>query len=424
MDNTYRILARGRFISNDTWRTGLNNNDVVIGPSGAGKTRGYVMPNILQCMGSFVVADTKGMLCRETGSMLEKAGYKVAAINLADCARSPWGYNPLDCIRLGGAREQDIMTMAACLMPIETRNDPFWERSARLYLESAISYVLECLPSEEQHMGSVVRLIGEMGAKGRYRRLVMELDELLPGSFAAMRYKMFRGIAEESEKTHACIQGFLADKLSVFAFNGAKALYSNPRKVSFKEMGREKTAVFLNISDTDSSMYGLANLFYTQALHALCESADKEYGEHRLGIPVRFIFDDFAANVRIPDFDRIISVVRSRGISISIILQSVSQLEGMYGTAGSATILNNCDNCLYLGGQDAATARYISVKADRPASAILGMPLDRAWLFTRGNKPELVEKYELKEHARYKELLEYRLLHRGSITKTEAEKGQ
>ena len=139
----------------------------------------------------------------------------------------------------------------------------------------------------------------------------------------------------------------------------------------------------------------LVNLFYTQALQELCNAADQDYPEHRLPVPVRFILDDFAANASIPDFDKMISVIRSREISVSIILQSLSQLNSMYGTDRANTILNNCDHCLYLGGQDVDTAKYISFKANKSVTNILEMPLGNAWLFERGQKPAQVEKYEL-----------------------------
>lgn len=149
MENNCRILADNHTVSNNTWLTGLNNNDLIIGPSGAGKTRGYVKPNILQCNESMIVTDTKGALCSDVRPVLEQQGYKIMEINLADCAASPYGYNPLAYIRRGkngNFSEQDILTLAACLVPIETAHDPYWELTARVYLESAISYVLGTLP--------------------------------------------------------------------------------------------------------------------------------------------------------------------------------------------------------------------------------------------------------------------------------------
>lgn len=409
MENSYRILAHGHTISNDTWLTGLNNNDLIIGPSGAGKTRGYVKPNILQCSGSMVVADTKGALCSDVGPVLAQQGYKVVELNFADCALSPYGYNPLAYIRQdrdGHYLEQDILTLAACMVPVENRHEPYWELSARIYLESAISYVLEALPEEERHLGSVVRLVGEMGRNGKYRPLMRELEVVDPGSFALSRYRLFESVANDAERTAACIFSFLASKLAPFSFGDAVRIFTNPKRINIKELGRKKTAVFLNISDTDDSMYRLADIFYTQALHTLCSLADKSAG-HRLKVPVRFYLDDFASNVVIPDFDRIISVIRSREISVSVIIQSLSQLESLYGQAKAMTILNNCDNMLCLGvGRDLETARYISYQVNKPVSAILNTPLDSAWLLTRGEAARKVTKYDLKSHGLYNRLAE------------------
>ena len=409
MENNCRILADNHTVSNNTWLTGLNNNDLIIGPSGAGKTRGYVKPNFLQCNESMIVTDTKGALCSDVRPVLEQQGYKIMEINLADCAASPYGYNPLAYIRRGkngNFSEQDILTLAACLVPIETAHDPYWELTARVYLESAISYVLEALPEGECHMGSVVRLVSEMGRGGKYKKLMDEMEVVDPDSFALSRCRMSQSAVEGADRTAACVFSFLTSKLSPFSFDGAKKLFTHPRKINIKRLGREKTAVFLTISDTDDSLYRLASLFYTQALHTLCGLADKSAG-HRLKMPVRFYLDDFASNVVIADFDRIISVIRSRGIAASIIIQSLSQLESIYGHAKAMTILNNCDNVLCLGaGRDMETAKYISFQVNKPVSAVLNTPIEDAWLMTRGKPAERVKKYDLKSHRLYGRLPE------------------
>lgn len=403
-----RILARDQTISNDTWVTGLNNNDLIIGPSGAGKTRGYVLPNLLQCTGSVIVTDTKGNLCRQVGPLLEKRGYKVMEINLADCEDSPNGYNPLDYIRVayGECYGQDVMTVAAALVPVEISQDKFWDLAARSILAGIIAYVKERLPEQEQTMDSVIRLFCEMGT-GRFDNIMRELVEIDPECFSAMQYRMFRA-SQTAEKMYASIQGILAEKLSPFSFSGAKFLLNHPKKIDLSRIGERRTAVFLHVSDTDRSMDRLASLFYTQALQVLCASADERKG-NRLKVPVRLILDDFAAGADscIPDFDKITSVIRSREISVSIILQSLSQLEASYGHARAMTIINNCDHLLYLGGQDLETARYIAAKANRSATSILDMPLDGAWLFTRGEQPRQVQKYDLQSHPQYHRLTEY-----------------
>lgn len=173
-----RILCQGHFQDNDTRVTGLNNNDAVIGPSGAGKTRGYVLPNILQCSESLIVTDTKGNLSKLTGRTLRANGYEVIEIDLRDCAASPCGYNPLMYVRrdkkTGRCVEQDILQIAAALSPVESRSDPFWEHMTQLALSVMISYVLEYLPYREQHLGSVVRLVREMGT-GSFDALLGEV---------------------------------------------------------------------------------------------------------------------------------------------------------------------------------------------------------------------------------------------------------
>lgn len=400
MKTNYRILAKNELISNDTRMTGLNNNDVIIGPSGAGKTRGYVMPNILQMNGSMVVADTKGSILGKVRGRLERDGYIVQHLdftgNTQDC-----GYNPFDYLRYDQERDtfsvRDIKTVAAALVPVEDKHDPFWSLAARQLFECLASYVMECLPEEEQNLVSVLRLFRIMDTK-EYHRLFLELAELNPDSYAASLYEMMKNQVQ-AEKMHESIRSILSQKLNLFTEETTQRLLTNEKRVDFREMGRKRVALFLTVSDTDRAMDELVNLFYIQAFHELCDSADRDYPDKRLQVPVRFFLDDFAANVFIPDFDKITSVIRSREIAVSIILQSLSQLENMYGSAGAKTILNNCDNCLYLGGQDVETAQYISQKANKSASSILNMPLADAWLFRRGTEPRKVEKYVPQEEA-------------------------
>lgn len=402
---TYRILAEGQERCNDTRKTGINNNDLIIGPSGAGKTRSYVKPNIMQANESMIIADTKGSLLSEVGPILEKRGYHIIKIDFTDMMES-CGYNPLAYIRYnektGKYMEQDMMSVATCLVPIEDPQQPFWELCARMYVASMIGYVMECLPEEEHTIEYVANLFAEMPT-GNFEKLFKELGEENPDSFAYKKFRMVDG-TEKADKMYESIRGIIAQKLDGLIYDGPLQMYKNPEQVDFKRLGKEKTAVFLNISDTDRSSDKLVNLFYTQALQNLCFSADKDYPDHRLPVPVRFILDDFAANVYIPDFDKIISVIRSREIYVSVILQSISQLEGLYGHAQAMTIINNCDNCLYLGGQDVETARYMSMKANKTVDNILNLPLDDAYLFTRGAAPMKVRKYDIRSHSCYGEL--------------------
>ena len=415
MQDNKRILAQGEFISNSTRLTGINNNDLIIGPSGAGKTRGYVKPNIMQCNESMVIADTKGSLREEFEPLLLRHGYHVIGLDFTDTLGSD-GYNPLDYIRYDTRRgkflEQDIQSLCAALVPLGDQRDRFWDESARTLLACLVGYVLEALPPKEHTLEYVAKLFTAEednlpgGPPQRlYCQLLREFAQEQPESFAAQQFR-FYSVLRGTEKTDASVQAFVSRALAPLSYDGPLHMYSCEKRVDFRALGREKTAIFLTVSDTDRAMDGLANLFYTQALQTLCASADKDYPDHRLPVPVRFILDDFATNVRIPNFDKIISVIRSREICVSIILQSISQLTSIYGHSESMTIINNCDNCLYLGGQDVETARYIAAKANKTADTILNMSLNQAYLFTRGRKAKMVEKYDIRTHEAYGELPE------------------
>jgi len=405
--DTFRILAQGQMMNNNTCITGLNNNDLIIGPSGAGKTRGYVKPNLLQCNESFVVTDTKGNLIRQVGPILRKNGYKIVNIDFTRPEYS-YGYNPLDYIRYDEKKnkycERDIMTVTNCIVTEENLKEPFWDQAAKMYLACMIAYVLETGPKEEHTLEYVNELITAM-ENGAINIYMEELKSENPDSFAARKFFSFCGI-QKADKMHASICGIVAEKLDALTYDAFHRMYERGFKIDFRKMGQEKTAVFLTVSDTDRSADKLVNLFYTQALQELCDSADRDYPDNRLKVPVRLILDDFATNAFIPDFDKIISVIRSREIYVSIILQSISQLEGLYGHAKAMTIINNCDNCLYLGGQDVETAKYMGIKANKSTNTILNMSLSDAYLFTRGCIPKKVQKYDLTTHEKYNELPE------------------
>lgn len=389
------ILAKGVATCTDTWESGINNNVLIFGPSGAGKTRHYVKPNIASGHESMIISDTKGNLYRQLAPQLRERGYIVKNIDFTDLTAG-CGYNPLDYIAFNGMTdcysEKDILTLARCIVPDRLSNDPYWENAARQYLEVLLGYVLEALPQEEHNLQYVQKLLIMMGST-QLDAMMNELGQLKPNSTTALRYQAIRTMSR-ADRTDSCVRGILSTSLDPLCFDEALALYKKPDRINFSKLGQQKTAVFITISDTDRSMDALAGAFVTQALQNLCRSADKDYPDSCLPIPVRFYLDDFATNLVIPDFDKIISVIRSREIYVSIILQSVSQLDSLYGEARAKTILNNCDQMLYLGGQDLDTAKLISERSNRPVHSILSMPLNKAYLFIRGRTPLLTEKYE------------------------------
>ena len=410
-----RILAQGEYASNDTPSTGLNNNDLIVGPTGGGKTRYYVKPNLLQANESFIVTDTKGSLVEEVGPALERQGYDVQCVDFTDLSDS-YGYNPFDFVRInprtGKIREQDIIAIAKTLCPAEDYTQPFWDFAACNLMSCLIGFVFECLRDEERNLTSVVRLLSgmkpresKMEAPGETEQMLEKFCEARPNSFTAHKWNAFRPTTE-ANRMYASILGILAEKLDVFTFNDAMALFSKSQRVDFKSLGLKKTALFLTVSDTDRSMDRAVSLLYSQALQTLCEFADKECPNHALPVPVRMILDDFATNCRIVDFDKTISVIRSRNIAASIVLQSITQLETMYTHPAAMTIVNGCDHLLYLGGQDVETAQFIAAKAHKTVDTILDQPVGDIWLFERGSRAKKVRRYELTQHPLYNQLPE------------------
>ena len=407
-----RILAKGVRVSNNTWDTGLNNNDLLVGPSGGGKTRGYVIPNILHAQDSLIITDTKGNLCRLYGKHLAERGYKVMHLDFTDTANTPWGYNPMGYIREcrdealnrdgDHYSEQDVKKLALALCPCQNDGEPFWDQAARMYLEAILLFVLNQLPDEEHNLHTAYTFLTKMGTI-ELRDMIEEECTDHPNSAFAKKICMIRQ-NEKAERMDSSIRGILAQHLDVVAYPGMKRMFRMERQVDMGSFLRGKTALFLSVSDSDRSQDSIVNLFYTQALQYLMSAADKR-PDSRLPIPVRFILDDFSTNTLIPDFDKIISVIRSREISVSLIIQSLSQLEGLYGHAGAQTIINNCDHCLYLGGTDIQTARYFAEKVNRQVSSVLNLPLSSVILFTRGSEPRWVQKYELERDDAYSRLM-------------------
>ncbi|MCR5747079.1 MAG: type IV secretory system conjugative DNA transfer family protein [Lachnospiraceae bacterium] len=387
----YRILAEGIQVSNNTLETHLNNNDMIIGSSGSGKTGGYVIPNIQIITGSLVVSDTKSQLYKKFSKELEKKGYEVKVLDFVNPERS-CGYNPLSHIRRyrdGSFREQDVLSLANNLIQDVAGNDePIWHLSARSYVAFLISYCLENLSEEEQNLGTICELnhaFSSPNGKVAFSDWIRQN----PRSFAS---KKFREIEANkiADKMWASILGFANVVLEPFEFREADYIFNGTNSIDLKDLGRKKTVLFLNVSDTDSTFDILINILYYQVLQNLCSLADDQ-PDGRLDVPVRIIMDDFAASAKIIDFDRIISVIRSRAISVSLVLQSLAQLNSMYGKSKD-TIIDNCDHIIYLGSQNIETANFIATRAKKTPENILLMPYDYEYLLTKGEEAKMVKK--------------------------------
>ncbi len=422
---TGTIVAHKRYISTDTRCTGINNNMLVIGPSGVGKTRHVLKPNLLQMNSSYLVLDTKGTLCREMAPVLIEHGYRVERINFADLASHTqtkgtatpgcglsWqhsvhevGYNPLAFIRRGSdgrPNQQDITSVAKALCPHEDQKEPFWDNAAANLLACLIAYTVEQLPKCEQNLSSTIKLLEHLGDEATIA-LLEDLEAFDPESYALTLWRRYSS-TRTAEKMNASIIGILAEKMFALGFEGARALYEHEEQVDFASLGREKHALFVTIDDLDRSLDPLTNLFVSQAIRELAREADRNPAG-RLVQPVRLMLDDFA-NLNIPDIDNVLSVVRSREIWVTLLLQSINQLEAIYGRPRAMSILGNCDTQLVLAFQDFESAEAYAQRAGKLPASLFATPHEHVWLFVRGCQAEEVAAYKLTEHPAYQELPE------------------
>lgn len=397
------ILTSTRSESMDSWVTGLNNNVLVLGCSGSGKTRNFLKPNLLQCEGSYVVLDSKGRLFREMGPCLSAHGYTVDCLDFTTM-EGTIGYDPLHHVRWRKGRPlaQDIISIASALFPrSEMGDDPFWAGAAANYVASYIAYVFEALPDREWNMASVVSVY-EQACEGNADALFSDLSRQDPESYAVSLYRRAKSTAR-AEKMHSSIMGIIAANLMPLTFDGALASFRRVDQIDFCDLGRERRVLFVTMDDMDRSLAPLTSLFIRQAFSSLCDFADAKCEGGRLPVPVRFMLDDFA-NLTLPDFDDVLSVIRSREISCTIICQTVSQLEARYNQAVANSIIGNCDRHLVLGFQDERTARYFSLRANKTATTLLETPADNWWLFERGHRGVCEPGYKIEDHPEYFDL--------------------
>ena len=391
-----RVLSEDYEVSNDTKLTGLNNNDLIIGAAGSGKTGGYVIPNLQRTTHSMIVSDTKRNLYSMFRDDLEKRGFDVRVIDFVEPELS-YGYNPLDYIRRnkdGSFREQDIAVISRAIMPVMDVNEPFWEMAARTYISFLIAYVLETCESYDYNLSKVMEK--HTSYCRRSTRLEFEVyAKRNPDTLAARMYNRIAA-TESADKMWASIMEFATQALTPFDYREMRRIFKRPERLDIASLGKTKTVLFINQSDTDQSFATVVNLFLTQVFQILCAEADRQ-PDNRLRIPVRVVLDDFATGAVIPDFDKLVSVIRSRDVYVSIILQSISQLDSLYGSGSkgfsiSKTIVNNCDTILFLGGQDEATEHFVAKKCLKTEDTIHTKPVEKAYLMVAGMPGRLTNK--------------------------------
>lgn len=378
-----RLLADAITVSNDTHKTGVNNNDLIIGGSGSGKTSGYVSHMLLNPYGSMVISDTKGILCRRFSKYLKKKGYKVNVIDFCKPENS-MGYNPLRYIHFNSKNlpnETEIKKLVSVMFPKHRAEDAFWLNAAKRYMSMLVSYVMEALPEDEQNMITVAKL-HHLFQNGDGIKLFEDWSDTNPDSFATRKYKDMIG-SKDAEKMWASIMEFANEAIDPFDNEELSSIFESVDSIDFTMIGQEKTVVFLNSSDHDKSLDIICNLFNMQIMQCLIDEADQNE-DGRLKVPCRIVLDDFAASAGIEDFDNIISIIRSRDICVSIIIQSISQLTSKYDEVTARTIINNCAHTLYLSGIDPDTAEFVAYHINKTPNSILKLARDKAILISEG----------------------------------------
>ena len=355
------ILSQNLALSLNAKSHRRNLNILVVGGSGAGKTRFYAKPNIMQCNTSFVIADPKGEMLRATAPLLLQRGYDVKVFNLINPSDSD-GYNPFVYIRT----DEDVVKLISNLIQNTTpknaqQSDPFWEKS-EIALDTALMlYLLHEAPPEEQNFETMMFLIENAAAmeddetfQSPVDILFEILEERYPEHIAVKQWKIFK---QASGKTAKSILISAAVRLAAFNLPEIAKMTSYDN-LDIGSLGEKKKAVFCVIPDNDNSFNYLVGMLYTQAFQELYYRADHKYSGE-LPIPVHFVMDEFA-NVALPDnFERVLATMRSRRISVSIIIQNMAQLKGLFKDSWES-VVGNCDTFLYLGGNEQSTHEYIS----------------------------------------------------------------
>lgn len=397
--NSRLLIAKDCVYSRDDYETKLNNNVLIVGGSGTGKTRTIVTPNLLECEGSQIVCAPKGCFARKYGERLQQKGHKTLYLDFTHPEKS-LRYNPLVNIR----STQDILRITNILVDekasLGTRTDPFWDAMTTIFISALIAYMVEANYTPKNFHG-LLQLVREGERDGdddkrsklseRFRKLKLEN----PSSWACQQ---FEDVDTSPYKTYDTIRATTAAKFAKLDTEELRIMMSG-NDFDFKKIATEKTTAFVTVSDTDRSMDVLVNLFFTQAMQELCDFADNNCGDGRLPVPVNFILDDFATICRIDEFPRIISTIRSRGISAMLMLQSEAQLFRGY-EQDYMTVIANCDTYVYLGGNDVETAQAVSRRCNKPMNQVLNMPVGSCWVFRRGEAPVYTKLLDLDEYIR------------------------
>lgn len=400
-NNMLTVLPNGECVPFAVFNGGCSDNVLLLAGTGGGKTRTGAEPNIAAGASSIIVSDPKGTLYSKYKDTLEEYGFTVKRLNTRDL-RSSDRFNAFEYIPDYNGAMKFASKVVDLKSSKESKADPMWNDLSKILISCAVGYLIEGGRYAPKNISGVIKIIStidsnamEQGRKCDFDRIFMYHNEEYKknhngeSSWAYEQYKKFVGLAG---KTLSSVVITVQSQLGSLDSPELRAA-TEADDMDIRSIGLKKTAVFVDISDTDRSKDLLVNLFFSFAMSELCDLADSQEN-HRLPVPVRFILDDFGTTTKIEGFESMISNIRSRGISVMIMVQSIAQLEQYYGK-GYITILNNCDTTVYLGGNNYETAKYVSELVNKTPNSILTMPLKKCWIFRRGGSVVMADTVDI-----------------------------
>lgn len=408
-------LAEGLTAPADFEKTGLNLNEIIVGPTGGGKTFSNAYSRLCHTTESSVVVPiSKAAIKKKFAGMFQDRDYKVIDMDFTHPENCTIGYDPLDYVH----SDSDVIQLARNLIGLGVSKDrlgdtdPYWNDSATSILAAEIALILLEAKGKgcKASFADVISLHRSLDTNMSSGLAKTNIDgrfflagRRYPGNQATELWKTTQNLAS---KTASCIFSIVNNAVDKIFSEDVLKMISKKNRISFKELGSRKTALFITTSPMNLTLQNLVNVMYADMFRELFETAEKN-DSARLDVPVHIICDDFACGSRINNFEDYISIFRAAGISVTILLQSESQLINMYGESAAVTIINNCDTYVYMGGMDIATCRNVSLRMDKPLHRVMAMPLEQVVVFRRGSEPYVARRYQTLNDPVYQQLMAY-----------------
>jgi len=407
-------LADGYVVPASFEKTGLNLNEIIVGTTGCGKSMSNAYSRLLHTFESSVVVPIAKLAIRDKfARMFEERGYKVIDLDFAKPSRCTVGYDPMDYIQ----SDEDVIQVARNFIggdPSRTKTgevDPYWNDSATSVLAAEISLIR--LWAQNRHVRPSFADVIELHRSIKYENTTNSMKTSIDKCFedASRRWpgnracELWKTVKDLSPKTASCIFSIVNGALDKIFSDSIVEMTKKRERIDFAKLGDEKTALFITTSPMNFTLQNYINVLYADMFRSLFEKAESNINYH-LNVPVHIICDDFACGSRIIKFEDYISIFRAAGMSVTLLLQSESQLISMYGYEEATTIINNCDTYIYMGGMDIKTCNSIAQRTNRPLHQIMSLPLEKVIVFRRGSKPFEGRRYQTLEDPIYRELNE------------------